>query len=691
MYRPPDEFVKQLALCPRCIGGKDQCKVLEETLLRMTSLVKSRLNEPGRRNVTSFLAWLKNAAKAMELYQVISREWICENVWKLPDLPQRKEQDYDPTRGRKDIRYYPVSETKLLELPEEEKMEISSLPCDEDQLLSLSPTKGQEEKASYSPRRSPRLLTKTTIQISPEKKSVSRKEPQESRQVDDHFQTCSQGRRSPRKESQRGLMDDRSQTCSQGRRSPRKESQRGLMDDRSQACSQGGRSQRKDKPVRSDRVVTCSQTRRDQKQSHKAIEYIEIGSIIHKPTRSDRVVTCSQTRRDQKESHKASKGIEIGSDRVVTCGQTRRDQKESHKASKGIEIGSDRVVTCSQTRRDQKESHKASEDIEVGSVTQKSTRSDRVMTCSQTRRDRKESHKAKRDTKTGSPKARSVPLAKRSPGSLQVVCSTDGERIPKQKKLSIMSQTEACSSGQSDRHVQIVEGSPINILKRPAPGRKEELVISTSVLKKTRTEDIVSQVRQKADEGREIEVMKREKRPVQRCWVPGCTGDSKYLKAHAYYDHIPSIFDERLQPTDEQVLRGRRNALKQAGRWLLGRPVELDELVAFVVVQKMLSQTDNTEITQRQETAMREFCKFLYEPVPDKFVLEPCNSTAVLLHWKALLLIAASLGEEEREYWLKTFKTPEETLFAVPVKVHPDAMDSHIHLDRTLRDMHLSP
>ena len=76
---------------------------------------------------------------------------------------------------------------------------------------------------------------------------------------------CSQGKRSPRKESQRGLMDALSQTCSQGRRSPRKESQRGLMDDRSQTCSQGGRSPRKDKPVRSDRVVTCSQTRIDLK------------------------------------------------------------------------------------------------------------------------------------------------------------------------------------------------------------------------------------------------------------------------------------------------------------------------------------------------------------------------------------------------------------------------------------------
>ena len=117
--------------------------------------------------------------------------------------------------------------------------------------------------------------------------------------MDAHSQACSQqGRRSPRKESQRGLMDARSQTCSQGRRSPRKESQRGLMDDRSQTCCQGGRSPRKDKPVRSGRVVTCSQTRIDQKESHTASEDIETGSVSQKSTRSDLVVACSQTRRD---------------------------------------------------------------------------------------------------------------------------------------------------------------------------------------------------------------------------------------------------------------------------------------------------------------------------------------------------------------------------------------------------------
>ena len=84
--------------------------------------------------------------------------------------------------------------------------------------------------------------------------------------MDAHFQACSQGERSLRKESQRGLMDAHSQACSQGRRSPRKESQRGLIDGPSQCCSQGQRSSRKKvtkKTARSDLVVACSQTRRD--------------------------------------------------------------------------------------------------------------------------------------------------------------------------------------------------------------------------------------------------------------------------------------------------------------------------------------------------------------------------------------------------------------------------------------------
>ena len=75
--------------------------------------------------------------------------------------------------------------------------------------------------------------------------------------------------------------------------------------------------------------------------------------------------------------------------------------------------------------------------------------------------------------------------------------------------------------------------------------------------------DLIHQVQQKVTERRDTEA-KEQKKKMTRCWVPRCTADAKYLKAHACYDHLPSIFDERLDPSDESITRGRRNALKQA-------------------------------------------------------------------------------------------------------------------------------
>lgn len=219
------------------------------------------------------------------------------------------------------------------------------------------------------------------------------------------------------------------------------------------------------------------------------------------------------------------------------------------------------------------------------------------------------------------------------------------------------------------------------------------MVVSTGILVKASRDELIQNVHQGVTERRETEVGKQKKRN-SRCWVPGCTADARYLKAHAFYDHLPSIFDERLEPSDERILCGRRIALKQAGRWLMGRPVELDQLLTFVTIQRLLSQTDNTEVTQRQATAMQEFCRFLHEPIPEQFILEPGNSVGILLHWKALLLVAASLTEEEREYWRANFHALDlteevEVQQVVSPRIDLPAFDSHFHLDRTLRKMHL--
>ncbi|KAH3842511.1 hypothetical protein DPMN_116007 [Dreissena polymorpha] len=100
------------------------------------------------------------------------------------------------------------------------------------------------------------------------------------------------------------------------------------------------------------------------------------------------------------------------------------------------------------------------------------------------------------------------------------------------------------------------------------------------VLKRAKTSDL-AHAKEKAEERQEVKKKSRNRGMEKTCWVPGCMEEAKYLNAHAFIEHIPSIFSETLDPTDERVLRESRSALSQAGRWLLGKPITLDELVAF--------------------------------------------------------------------------------------------------------------
>ena len=105
-----------------------------------------------------------------------------------------------------------------------------------------------------------------------------------------------------------------------------------------------------------------------------------------------------------------------------------------------------------------------------------------------------------------------------------------------------------------------------------------------------------------------------------------------FLKAHSFYDHLPSVFSKHLDPSYDALLSGRHNALYQAGRWLEGRPVTLEELVEFTRIQNMFNLARNSQIRDRLMRAMREFCQFNCVVVPMMFIIDPCNSIGVLLH-----------------------------------------------------------
>ena len=198
-----------------------------------------------------------------------------------------------------------------------------------------------------------------------------------------------------------------------------------------------------------------------------------------------------------------------------------------------------------------------------------------------------------------------------------------------------------------ERRVTLGRGMTIEYLPEPTPGKREAdpVAISTTEPKRQRVEDILAQVKEAREEKDKEKTQGKSRVRLRTCFVPGCD-PQRYLKAHAFKEHIPGIFTETLPPSDPQVLRGRKKALLQAARWLLSRPATLDELLNFVKIQRLMSVADNSSISEVQHEAMVELCKFLKDPVPREFSLEPANS-GVLIHWKAVLLISASLEEEE--------------------------------------------
>lgn len=201
---------------------------------------------------------------------------------------------------------------------------------------------------------------------------------------------------------------------------------------------------------------------------------------------------------------------------------------------------------------------------------------------------------------------------------------------------------------------------------REASSHTEELVISTisqSSWKRLRQQtSFIKYVRRSRNAG----TLRQRNRTSRRPDAEFLDGAAKYLKAQAFNDHLPSIVDAWFDPSDE------RNALKQAGRWLFGKPMELDQLVALVIIQKLFSQAENTD----HQRKMQELCKFLQEPNRDKFILEPCNSGGVL-QWMALFFVAASF-QAPKDAGL------QEAQPNVRQKVFPEAFDSHFRFSKLM-------
>ena len=106
--------------------------------------------------------------------------------------------------------------------------------------------------------------------------------------------------------------------------------------------------------------------------------------------------------------------------------------------------------------------------------------------------------------------------------------STASRTAGSQDKYPLKDKRVAMSSTNKGRTVQIQKVSlrPENDPKRGASSHTEELVILESFLKKTKTDDLIHQIRQKVTERRDTEA-KKQKKKMNRSCVPGCTADAR--------------------------------------------------------------------------------------------------------------------------------------------------------------------
>ena len=160
---------------------------------------------------------------------------------------------------------------------------------------------------------------------------------------------------------------------------------------------------------------------------------------------------------------------------------------------------------------------------------------------------------------------------------------------------------------------------------------------------------------------------------VDHCPVSGCYTDITGAHAAA---HLPGIFDDHLEPTEE-LLRRRISVLRICESRLLGTVNNLAGLVEFVYALRQIMR-GHYHVSKQQARAMTAMCHLQGDEVPTEFTITPANAPAVLLHRRVLIVLFVCLNDPDRQ----------ELIVRYPVNASwigdlPDGVDSHFHLDRS--------
>ncbi|KAH3778245.1 hypothetical protein DPMN_179700 [Dreissena polymorpha] len=85
LHPNPDQFAKDLVL----FAGSDR-QLAKELLMEMVAMANGKINASTYTVKKTTKNWLMRLASSLDVYQAYSRQWISDNVWKLPQAKVSK-------------------------------------------------------------------------------------------------------------------------------------------------------------------------------------------------------------------------------------------------------------------------------------------------------------------------------------------------------------------------------------------------------------------------------------------------------------------------------------------------------------------------------------------------------------------------------------------------------------------------
>jgi hypothetical protein len=132
---------------------------------------------------------------------------------------------------------------------------------------------------------------------------------------------------------------------------------------------------------------------------------------------------------------------------------------------------------------------------------------------------------------------------------------------------------------------------------------------------------------------------------VKSCPILSCSAVFRNLRRHMTVSHLPSLFTEA-EMADRTLDVDRMQLVGSVRQILVGNEGTFSDLVEWVNSKRAISS--DAFVPDSDRDWLTGICQNNFWDVPEKFLLNPVNSKALLFHWRVLAVLLSNLSSSER-------------------------------------------